>query len=88
MKDSVKSVTLIKIWCFIPLICLSLSHYDFVPQSDDKMNEIMTLAHAFLQNFCRGNTQNQILLHKHFNLFLTPGVCSRSHPTRNLTLTQ
>lgn len=43
-------------------------------QSDDKMNEIMTLAHAFLQNFCRGNQQNQFLLHKHLNLFLTPGV--------------
>ncbi|XP_056455010.1 inositol 1,4,5-trisphosphate receptor type 2 [Gadus chalcogrammus] len=42
--------------------------------SDGKMNEIMTLAHAFLQNFCRGNTQNQILLHKHLNLFLTPGL--------------
>ncbi|CAL8263789.1 unnamed protein product [Merluccius merluccius] len=42
--------------------------------SDEKMNEIMTLAHAFLQNFCRGNTQNQILLHKHLNLFLTPGL--------------
>lgn len=38
------------------------------------MNEIMTLAHTFLQNFCRGNPQNQALLHKHLNLFLTPGV--------------
>lgn len=44
-------------------------------QSDEKMNEIMTLAHTFLQNFCRGNPQNQVLLHKHLNLFLTPGVC-------------
>lgn len=43
-------------------------------QSDEKMNEIMTLAHTFLQNFCRGNPQNQALLHKHLNLFLTPGV--------------
>lgn len=43
-------------------------------QSDTKMNEIMTLAHTFLQNFCRGNPQNQVLLHKHLNLFLTPGV--------------
>uniref|UniRef100_A0A3Q2XVB7 Inositol 1,4,5-trisphosphate receptor n=1 Tax=Hippocampus comes TaxID=109280 RepID=A0A3Q2XVB7_HIPCM len=43
-------------------------------KSDDKMNEIMTLAHAFLQNFCRGNQQNQFLLHKHLNLFLTPGL--------------
>ncbi|KAM4619267.1 inositol 1,4,5-trisphosphate-gated calcium channel ITPR2 [Polymixia lowei] len=42
--------------------------------SDEKMNEIMTLAHTFLQNFCRGNAQNQVLLHKHLNLFLTPGL--------------
>lgn len=38
------------------------------------MNEVMHLAHTFLQNFCRGNPQNQVLLHKHLNLFLTPGV--------------
>ncbi|KAK2918004.1 inositol 1,4,5-trisphosphate-gated calcium channel ITPR2 [Channa argus] len=43
-------------------------------KTDEKMNEIMTLAHTFLQNFCRGNPQNQILLHKHLNLFLTPGL--------------
>ncbi|XP_026523646.1 inositol 1,4,5-trisphosphate receptor type 2 isoform X5 [Notechis scutatus] len=43
-------------------------------KTDQKMNEIMTLAHLFLQNFCRGNPQNQILLHKHLNLFLTPGL--------------
>ncbi|XP_075711890.1 inositol 1,4,5-trisphosphate-gated calcium channel ITPR2 isoform X2 [Rhinoderma darwinii] len=43
-------------------------------KTDDKMNEIMTLAHNFLQNFCRGNPQNQILLHKNLNLFLTPGL--------------
>uniref|UniRef100_A0A8D3DLA4 Inositol 1,4,5-trisphosphate receptor n=1 Tax=Scophthalmus maximus TaxID=52904 RepID=A0A8D3DLA4_SCOMX len=41
---------------------------------DEKMNEIMTLAHTFLQNFCRANPQNQALLHKHLNLFLTPGL--------------
>ncbi|XP_055365370.1 inositol 1,4,5-trisphosphate receptor type 2 isoform X2 [Betta splendens] len=43
-------------------------------KSDEKMSEIMTLAHTFLQNFCRGNPQNQVLLHKHLNLFLTPGL--------------
>ncbi|XP_020515019.2 inositol 1,4,5-trisphosphate receptor type 2 [Labrus bergylta] len=43
-------------------------------QSDEKMNEIMTLAHTFLQNFCRGNPQNQVLLHKNLNLFLNPGL--------------
>ena len=46
----------------------------FHPQNDEKMNEVMDLAHTFLQNFCRGNPQNQVLLHKHLNLFLTPGV--------------
>ncbi|XP_042563423.1 inositol 1,4,5-trisphosphate receptor type 2 isoform X3 [Clupea harengus] len=43
-------------------------------KSDEKMNEIMQLAHGFLQNFCRDNPQNQTLLHKHLNLFLTPGL--------------
>ncbi|KFO98127.1 Inositol 1,4,5-trisphosphate receptor type 2, partial [Calypte anna] len=41
---------------------------------DEKMNEVMNLAHTFLQNFCRGNPQNQVLLHKNLNLFLTPGL--------------
>ncbi|XP_015284919.1 PREDICTED: inositol 1,4,5-trisphosphate receptor type 2 [Gekko japonicus] len=43
-------------------------------KTDEKMIEVMNLAHMFLQNFCRGNPQNQILLHKHINLFLTPGL--------------
>ncbi|XP_060634230.2 inositol 1,4,5-trisphosphate-gated calcium channel ITPR2 isoform X1 [Anolis sagrei] len=43
-------------------------------KTDEKMNEIMNLAHLFLQNFCRGNPQNQVLLHKHLTLFLTPGL--------------
>ncbi|KAK3570412.1 hypothetical protein QTP86_019287 [Hemibagrus guttatus] len=41
---------------------------------DEKMKEIMSLAHTFLQYFCNDNPQNQILLHKHLNLFLTPGL--------------
>lgn len=41
---------------------------------DFRMQEIMKLAHEFLQNFCAGNQQNQALLHKHINLFLNPGV--------------
>ena len=56
-------------------LCVSLYHvllFNF--QNDEKMNEVMNLAHTFLQNFCRGNPQNQVLLHKHLNLFLTPGV--------------
>uniref|UniRef100_A0A4W3JR24 Inositol 1,4,5-trisphosphate receptor n=1 Tax=Callorhinchus milii TaxID=7868 RepID=A0A4W3JR24_CALMI len=43
-------------------------------KTDIKMNEIMELAHGFVQNFCAGNPQNQILLHKNLNLFLTPGL--------------
>ncbi|XP_072418432.1 inositol 1,4,5-trisphosphate-gated calcium channel ITPR2 isoform X1 [Chiloscyllium punctatum] len=43
-------------------------------KTDSKMNEIMNLAHGFVQNFCAGNPQNQTLLHKHLNLFLTPGL--------------
>ncbi|XP_016523534.1 inositol 1,4,5-trisphosphate receptor type 2 isoform X1 [Poecilia formosa] len=43
-------------------------------KNDEKMNEIMKLAHSFLQNFCKGNPENQVLLHKHLNLFLTPGL--------------
>ncbi|KAL0968457.1 hypothetical protein UPYG_G00267150 [Umbra pygmaea] len=43
-------------------------------KTDEKMVEIMKLAHGFLQNFCKGNIQNQALLHKHITLFLTPGL--------------
>lgn len=38
------------------------------------MKEIMCLAHEFLQNFCLENKQNQALLHKNLDMFLTPGV--------------
>lgn len=34
----------------------------------------MAQAHEFLRNFCLSNPQNQALLHKHLDLFLTPGV--------------
>lgn len=48
---------------------------NFTLQGEDvRMQEIMKLAHEFLQNFCAGNQQNQVLLHKHINLFLNPGV--------------
>ncbi|XP_021179022.2 inositol 1,4,5-trisphosphate receptor type 2 isoform X2 [Fundulus heteroclitus] len=43
-------------------------------KSDEKMIGIMKMAHTFLQNFCKGNPENQVLLHKHLNLFLTPGL--------------
>ena len=38
------------------------------------MEQIMSQAHEFLRNFCLSNPQNQALLHKHLDLFLTPGV--------------
>lgn len=58
----------------LQILCNSIV---FVMQSqaeDTRMQEIMKLAHEFLQNFCAGNQQNQALLHKHINLFLNPGV--------------
>lgn len=43
-------------------------------QGDNKMLEILRYTHQFLQKFCAGNPGNQALLHKHLQLFLTPGV--------------
>uniref|UniRef100_A0A4W4FT30 Inositol 1,4,5-trisphosphate receptor n=1 Tax=Electrophorus electricus TaxID=8005 RepID=A0A4W4FT30_ELEEL len=43
-------------------------------RNDKKMQEIIKFTHLFLQKFCTGNQENQALLHKHLNLFLTPGV--------------
>ncbi|KAG8132164.1 putative Inositol 145-trisphosphate receptor type 3 protein [Naja naja] len=45
-------------------------------KGDTKMLEILRLTHQFLQKFCAGNQENQTLLHKHLNLFLTTGLCS------------
>ncbi|XP_034446467.1 inositol 1,4,5-trisphosphate receptor type 3 isoform X2 [Hippoglossus hippoglossus] len=43
-------------------------------QSDMKMQEIIRYTHLFLQKFCMGNEENQVLLHKNLNLFLNPGL--------------
>ncbi|XP_016093919.1 LOW QUALITY PROTEIN: inositol 1,4,5-trisphosphate receptor type 3-like, partial [Sinocyclocheilus grahami] len=43
-------------------------------RNDTKMLEIIKYTHLFLQKFCTGNLENQNLLHKHLNLFLTPGL--------------
>lgn len=59
---------------------LTISAFPVSPSTqaeDTKMQEIMRLAHEFLQNFCAGNQQNQALLHKHINLFLNPGVSQK-----------
>lgn len=38
------------------------------------MNELIELAHQFLQNFCLGDRANQALLYKSIDLLLNPGV--------------
>lgn len=43
-------------------------------KEDKRMNELIELAHQFLQNFCLGDRQNQALLYKRIDLFLNPGV--------------
>nr|XP_057941160.1 inositol 1,4,5-trisphosphate receptor type 3 [Doryrhamphus excisus] len=43
-------------------------------QNDVKMQEIIRYAHLFLQKFCMGNQENQVLLHKNLSLFLNPGL--------------
>ncbi|XP_044006892.1 inositol 1,4,5-trisphosphate receptor isoform X3 [Aphidius gifuensis] len=55
-------------------IVLDLLQVPFDSKEDTRMNELMRLAHDFLQNFCLGNQQNQVLLHKQLDLFLNPGI--------------
>ncbi|XP_029457322.1 inositol 1,4,5-trisphosphate receptor type 1 isoform X1 [Rhinatrema bivittatum] len=55
-------------------VVLELLQIPYEKAEDTRMQEIMRLAHEFLQNFCAGNPQNQALLHKHSNLFLNPGI--------------
>ncbi|XP_072419628.1 inositol 1,4,5-trisphosphate-gated calcium channel ITPR3 isoform X1 [Chiloscyllium punctatum] len=43
-------------------------------KNDTKMCEILKYTHQFLQKFCAGSPENQCLLYKHLNLFLTPGL--------------
>ncbi|XP_047516588.1 inositol 1,4,5-trisphosphate receptor isoform X1 [Pieris napi] len=47
-----------------------------VPHDEDDaaMNELLDLAHEFLQHFCHGNQQNQAILHKHLDLFLNASI--------------
>lgn len=55
-------------------IVLDLLQVPYDEKDDVRMKELMRLAHKFLQNFCLGNQQNQVLLNKHLDLFLNPGV--------------
>ncbi|XP_043461353.1 inositol 1,4,5-trisphosphate receptor isoform X1 [Leptopilina heterotoma] len=58
----------------VHIIVLDLLQVPFDAKEDVRMNELMRLAHDFLQNFCLGNQQNQVLLHKQLDLFLNPGI--------------
>ncbi|XP_046746795.1 inositol 1,4,5-trisphosphate receptor isoform X1 [Diprion similis] len=55
-------------------VVLDLLQVPFDSKEDVRMNELMRLAHDFLQNFCLANQQNQALLHKQLDLFLNPGI--------------
>jgi hypothetical protein len=55
-------------------VVLDLLQIPYDKKEDIRMNSLMRLAHEFLQNFCLGNQQNQVLLHKQLDLFLNPGV--------------
>ncbi|XP_066997452.1 inositol 1,4,5-trisphosphate receptor isoform X2 [Anabrus simplex] len=55
-------------------VVLDLLQIPYDKKEDVRMNELMILAHEFLQNFCLGNQQNQVLLHKQLDLFLNPGI--------------
>ncbi|CAH0562339.1 unnamed protein product [Brassicogethes aeneus] len=55
-------------------VVLDLLQVPYDEKEDIRMNELMRLAHEFLQNFCLGNQQNQQLLYKHLDLFLNPGI--------------
>ena len=59
------------IYLFIYIYYISIISVIF--KADTKMSEIMQQAHKFLQNFCRGNDKNQVLLHRSLNLLLQSG---------------
>uniref|UniRef100_UPI00358E2778 inositol 1,4,5-trisphosphate-gated calcium channel ITPR1-like n=1 Tax=Myxine glutinosa TaxID=7769 RepID=UPI00358E2778 len=54
------------------LVVLDLLKIPYEKNDDLKMQEVMSLAHKFLQNFCLGNEQNQVLLYNDLSLFLSP----------------
>ncbi|XP_075218736.1 inositol 1,4,5,-trisphosphate receptor isoform X2 [Lycorma delicatula] len=55
-------------------VVLDLLQIPYDHKEDVRMNNLMAIAHEFLQNFCLGNQQNQVLLHKQLDLFLNPGI--------------
>ncbi|KAG8201575.1 hypothetical protein JTE90_011244 [Oedothorax gibbosus] len=55
-------------------VILELLQIPYDKKEDIRMNELMRLAHEFLQHFCLDNHANQSLLHKYIDLFLNPGL--------------
>ncbi|XP_076048925.1 inositol 1,4,5,-trisphosphate receptor isoform X4 [Oratosquilla oratoria] len=55
-------------------VVLDLLQIPYDKKEDRRMNELIVLAHQFLQNFCLQDRQNQVLLHKNIDLFLNPGI--------------
>ena len=55
-------------------VILDLLQVPYDEKEDVRMNQLLNLAHQFLQNFCLRNQQNQLLLHKHLDLFLNPNI--------------
>ena len=58
---------------YIQILYIFISIISVTFKADTKMSEIMQQAHKFLQNFCRGNDKNQVLLHRSLNLLLQSG---------------
>ncbi|XP_054164139.1 inositol 1,4,5-trisphosphate receptor-like isoform X3 [Oppia nitens] len=56
------------------IVVLELLRIPYDKKDDIKMNEVMRLAHEFLQHFCLSNTPNQTILEKHLELFMTPNL--------------
>ncbi|BFZ08220.1 hypothetical protein BsWGS_11262 [Bradybaena similaris] len=55
-------------------VILELLSITYDKEQDSRMNELMKLAHEFLQAFCLNNQPNQSLLEDKQELFLTPGL--------------
>ncbi|KAG1683402.1 Inositol 1,4,5-trisphosphate receptor [Nymphon striatum] len=73
-------------------VVLELLQIPYDKKDDVRLNELIRLAHEFLQNFCRGNHANQALMYRHIDLFMTPGLLEaqtmRSVFQNNMTLCQ
>ncbi|XP_071082812.1 inositol 1,4,5-trisphosphate-gated calcium channel ITPR1-like isoform X3 [Haliotis cracherodii] len=66
-------------------VVLELLQIPYDKTEDIRMQEIMKLAHEFLQAFCLGNQPNQGLLYQSLDLFLTPGLLE-AQTTRSIFL--